>query len=570
MVKPQASRQKIEKIDAFLDDVDALLFFIEPDDFDFMALAVKLRALLEVVTKNDLIDISCLIEYCDKLQIKQLPAKGSASLMQMREIITDYQEGSEESDTVTKLVALYKQDAQDRVVAHINRITARLCKQNLTHLAVIITKADKLSPFKQTKERPTVLIPDHLRKYQSNNVQQLAHVLSQYWGKVDDRWDPIIMQLFEIYEHFFNDLSQIKGDYQVFFVTAMGDVDWDKEEHRMRPPKTIKPQGIEDSIEWCVHQISRHKINKLKIARHFLILFLLSVFILFPIHSYNKNLEHALRFDTWEELSSQWWAPDAVQHHYQLLQLQAYQVQFNNLKSMLDSELQDEIQIKSSLNQLTTDLQQLKITEKFSHIKKDLQTEIYERKQWLKVKTNYITFKNKFNPDYHYQLECCLHKNNQCHETIDFSNQVSLSKLQIILESLLQPLQNPVKYKKLVCLKKTLQNANLQIKQWHKTGLPLHFGEISPKLLVHLGTHPIQSGDKITWNSTEKLKVVNVNGEIKYQVTYQEPYEFVNNICWNSLQTLKMRPFFELYLKQLDALFPIIDEASCQSIIPDN
>jgi aspartate carbamoyltransferase regulatory subunit len=150
-------------VDAFLDEVNALLFFIEPNDFDFIALAVKFRALLETASQNKPVfqkeETSFVAQQCDRLQIKPLP--GNARMID--NIITEFMEHADESRAVAKLVALYKQDAQDRAIAHINRIGERLGKRKLITVAVIVTKADKLSPFKQTSPRPTVLIPDRVK-----------------------------------------------------------------------------------------------------------------------------------------------------------------------------------------------------------------------------------------------------------------------------------------------------------------------------------------------------------------------------------------------------------------------
>jgi hypothetical protein len=507
----------------------------------------------------------------------------------MMDVITDSLKHTNDNRAVDTLVALYKQDAQDRVVAHINRIGKRLGKQKLINIAVVVTKADKLSPFQQTSPRPTILIPDQLRRYQNikrGNIQTFTQALSEYWEKVDYRWPTIIRQLFETYEHFFKDLCNIKGDYQVFFVSAVGDVVWDTETRKTRPPATIRPQGIEKPVEWCVRQIARHKINRLGIAKHFLILPLLAL-IIWPLQTFNKNVGVALKEteilnekDTWEKWSTRWWALGSVevQRRHQLLQLQAYSIQFTDLKRRLADELENEGKIQQALNQLSATVGGIETTDDgVRQIQKELQGAIAEVQRWFNVKTDYTNLRNRFDPYFHYQLDCCLPDVNQCKETLDFSQQVSLQAVQETVNAIRATLPAQTQYEKLVCLNNQLDNATRKISEWRDNGMPLNFQhsdippaftELDTRVVVLFGGDEIQRGDDITWlpNDKRDFKFLAVDSaeNIKYQASYQEPFEFINNICWEEPLRVGARPFFEVYLGELSSLFPTIQKSNCE------
>ena len=585
-VNPQTEAEEINKVDAFLDKVDALLFLIEPDDFDFLALAVKLKALLESVAHDwgafELDKKAFLTQHCDHLQIKLLPEQGSASLTSMMAIITDFMAHADENRAVETLVALYKQDAVDRAVAHLNRIGDRLDRP--IKIAVVVTKADKLLPFQETRSRPTVLIPDQLRQYQNikeDDVEKLIRALSQYWGKRDDRWPPIIQQLFGMYEHFFNDLSRVKGDYQIFFVSAIGDVDWDKTQQKTRPPRTIRPQGIENPIEWCLRQLIPHQNNRFGIAKSFLIFLLLGLMI-WPLQRFNNEIGPALEkaeilndVAHWKSEATQWWTigNGEVQRRYELQQLQVYWRFFSDLQH----RLVDEKKMRTALNTLSTTVNHLKITDaRTRQIQKTLQGAIYEAHIWLNVKSDYIDLRKRFDPDFHYQRDCCLSDANSCQETLAFSQHVSLKAVQDTLNNIRDALPPQPRLKKRVCFKKNLDNAAHQISEWYKKGMRLQFqhGEmpfvltqLDQKLVVLLGSDEIQTGENIKWLPTEKrdfkFLALDSADNIIYQTVYQEPFEFVNNICWAVPINLAVRPFFEIYLEKVGSLFPPIDQNHC-------
>jgi chorismate mutase len=598
-VNPQADDEVVKKVEAFLDKTDALLFLIEPDDFDFVALAVKLKALLSTVAQNptefEQNQAAFIAQHCDKLQIKLLPEQGSASFSRMKDVISRFMQHADDNNvdtTVDALMTLYKQDANDRAVALMNYIGERLGNKRFTNVAVVITKADKLSPFRQTSPRPTILVPDQLQRHQNirgGNVQQLAQALSEFWKNHDDRWPPILQQLFETYQHFFADLSRIKGDYQIFFVSAIGDVAWDDATHRTRPPQEIRPQGIEGPVEWCVRQIVRHKINRLRLLKHFLLLLLL-VLISWPIQTFNKNIGPALKdanilndIDTWKNGSAQWWASllgsGGIQHRSQLLQLQAYWQQLADLKAQLDGALPDDAKIKQQLDKLHANVKGLKISDdETRQIQEQLQRAISEVQLWLEVKTNYAELKNRFVPDFHYQLDCCLSQQNNCQQTLDFSQQVSLPAVQEKVKVMQSALPQQPQYKNLVCLKDKLHRATRQINDWNDYGMRLKFkhGEIPPafigldiKLVVLFGGDEIHSGDDIRWQPNKrryfKFSAVDSAGTVQYEASYKAPVEFVNNICWdNKLLNLEVRPFLEAYLAELDSLFPNIQKSNCE------
>ncbi|HAI70193.1 MAG TPA: hypothetical protein DCM38_12255 [Gammaproteobacteria bacterium] len=584
-VNPQAEAEEVNKVDAFLDEVDALLFLIEPDDFDFVALAVKLKALLESVAQDQAAfeqDKKAFItQHCDHLQIKLLPEQGSASLTTLIAVITDFMAHADENRAVETLVALYKQDAVDRAVAHLNRIGERLDRP--INIAVVVTKADKLLPFQETRSRPTVLIPDQLRQYRNikeNDVDKLIHALSQYWGIRDDRWPPIIQQLFGMYEHFFNDLSRVKGDYQIFFVSAIGDVDWDQEQHKTRPPRTIRPQGIENPVEWCIRKMMHQQIqiNMFGIAKHFLIFLLLGLMI-WPLQRFNNEigpaLEKAERLNDvahWKTEATQWWTTGnrEVQRRYELQQLQVYWRLFTDLQH----RLKEDEQMRAALNALGTTVNQLEITEaRTRQIKKTLQGAIYEAHIWLNVKSDYTDLRNRLDPHFHYQRDCCLSDANSCQETLAFSQQVSLQAIQYSVNQIRDALPPHPRMKKLVCFKQNLNHAAGQISKWSKKGmwlkfqLPLAWNQLDPKRVVLLGSDEIQSGDDIKWLPNEKrdfkFLALDSADNIIYQTVYQEPYEFVNNICWTDSLNLTVRPFFEIYLEKIGALFPPLDQNHC-------
>ncbi len=597
-VNPQADAEVVKKVEAFLDKTDALLFLIEPDDFDFVALAVKLKALLSTVAQNqedfEQNQAAFIAQHCDELQIKLLPEQGGASFSRMKDVISGFMQHADDNNldtTVDELMKLYKQDANDRAVALMNYIGDRLDKKRFTNIAVVITKADKLSPFRQTSPRPTVLVPDHLQGYQKikgGNVQKLAQALSEFWKNHDDRWPPILQQLFETYQHFFADLSKIKGDYQVFFVSAIGDVAWDDETHRMRPPREIRPQGIEGPVEWCLRQIVRHKINRLGLLKHFLILLVL-VLISWPIQTFNKNIGPALKdaniindIDTWKNGYTQWWASilgsGGIQHRSQLLQLQTYWQQLTDLKAQLDDVLSDEAKIKHALDKLHANVRELKISDdEIRQIQEQLQRAISEVLQWLALKTKYAELRTRLEPDFHYQLDCCLPNKNNCQDTLDFSQQVSLQTVQEKVKVIQGALPQQPQYKKLVCLKDKLHSATRQISDWNNNGMPLKFkhGEIPPafigldtKLIVLFGGDEIHSGDDIRWQPKKrryfKFSAVDSADNVKYEASYKAPIEFVNNICWDDkLLNVEVRPFFEVYLGELGSLFPSIQKSNC-------
>jgi hypothetical protein len=578
-VNPQADANEVKKVDAFLNEVDALLVMIEPDDFDFVALGVKLKALLERIIQDQRAfeqdKKAFVIQQCDQLQIKLLPEQGSASLTSMIAMLSDMIGSYEDNRAVETLLALYKQDAQDRAVAHLNRIGERLDRP--LSLAVVVTKADKLLPFQDSRPRPTVLIPDQLREYKhikADEVDKLVRALSQYWGNRDDRWPPIIQQLFDLYAHFFNDLSRVKGDYQIFFVSAMGDVDWDQTQQKTRPPRTIRPLGIENPITWCLRQIKPHHFNRLGLGKHFVILLILALMI-WPIQRFNHEI--GPRLEKTETLNApaywknqEWWAIGnrEVARRYELLQMQAYWETFNNWQQ----DLEDEEKMIAKLNALNTAINVLDITDdRTYHTQKILQRLIYETKIGLKVKSDYNQLRNTLVPEFHYQVDCCLSENKACQETLRLSQQVSLRALQKRVKTIRNNIPPRPRSKALLCFKKQLDYAAGQMRLWYKKGKWLTFehGEMpslnqrDKKMVILFGSNEIEKGEGFRWfpNHERNFKFLMLDSQdnIIKQAVYQDPYEFVNNICWNEEMNLTVRPFFEIYLQELTALFPPID-----------
>jgi len=180
---------------------------------------------------------------------------------------------SEDKDTelLQDIVSYFKIESNNRLTAAMERLqeirkkAERKSNAAERSIALIIAKADELEVFRQSPEKPYVLIPpelEHLKfKSDDDRFSNFREALEDYWEKQDPRWPAIINQLFNgPFKGLFLRLMNFPGDFQIFFVSSVGKVERDKSGFVQPPPgeNDFKPKGVDQPVLWTARKIYSH------------------------------------------------------------------------------------------------------------------------------------------------------------------------------------------------------------------------------------------------------------------------------------------------------------------------
>lgn len=165
---------------------------------------------------------------------------------------------------VDAIIRSYKSESNAKLMAATERLQEIITEsqtQSATHrsVAVLIAKADELEVFRQSVRKPFILIPPELEnlkfKIGENRLPVLRDALKQYWGKIDSRWEKVISELFDgPLKDLFLRLMSFNGDFQIFFLSAVGTVERDRFGFPI-PPRKLRPEGVDAPIVWIAKQI---------------------------------------------------------------------------------------------------------------------------------------------------------------------------------------------------------------------------------------------------------------------------------------------------------------------------
>jgi len=190
-------------------------------------------------------------------------------------IIELIQESATSEDRDTELLqnieSYFKVESNNRLMAAVTRLQEIQKKAEIDStvadrsIALIIAKADELDVFRQSPERPYVLIPpelEHLKfKSGGDRLDNLREALEDYWEKQDSRWRSLMNQLFTgPFKSLFLKLMSFPGDFQIFFVSSVGEVERD-ESGFVQPPQgenDFQPKGVDQPVLWTARQIYSH------------------------------------------------------------------------------------------------------------------------------------------------------------------------------------------------------------------------------------------------------------------------------------------------------------------------
>jgi hypothetical protein len=218
----------------------------------------------------------------------------------------------EENDSETKLLqnleSYFAIESNSRLLAAVTRLQeiSKKAEEDATAenrlIAVIIAKADELAVFRQSPEIPYVLIPPHLEhlkfKTGADRLERLTEALKKHWEKQDSRWGAIIDQLLTgPFKGLFLKLMSFPGDFQIFFVSSVGEVERNKNGF-VQPPQgkdDFQPKGVDQPVLWIAQQIYSHTMVHRAIHRLFRWAIFPLLLLLIPavLFSYNSFLQSA-------------------------------------------------------------------------------------------------------------------------------------------------------------------------------------------------------------------------------------------------------------------------------------
>lgn len=215
--------------------------------------------------------------------------------------------GNDVRQSITDRVVLcYKRASNARFMAATERLQEIItgCQsEGTTHrsVAIVIVKADELEVFRQSPRKPFVLIPPEIEplkfKEDSNRLGLLRDALKKHWGKVDARWGKVLDELFDgPLKGLLLRLMSFPGDFQIFFVSSVGEVERDSLGFP-RPPRILKPEGVDAPMLWTAHQIYTRAMVQRAIRRIVRWAVLPIGLFLVPllVWIYNVSLESAAR-----------------------------------------------------------------------------------------------------------------------------------------------------------------------------------------------------------------------------------------------------------------------------------
>jgi len=166
-------------------------------------------------------------------------------------------------DLIAIIVGYFKVESNSRLMAAVQQLTEIVTKTKAgghhRYIGVVITKADEIPAFNKPGQRPNILIPAELEllKHQSGlgRFDQLRDALIKYWQERFTGFTGVINDLFSgPLKGFIADLMRYPGDFQIFFVSAVGKAR--RDEHGIpQPPKILEPQGIDAPWEWMTRKL---------------------------------------------------------------------------------------------------------------------------------------------------------------------------------------------------------------------------------------------------------------------------------------------------------------------------
>lgn len=135
-------------------------------------------------------------------------------------------------------------------------------------VGLVVTKADLLDGFED--ESQTVLVSRSHEYAKSKRYDQFVQrVLDQPHIKRNERWRKDLRKVLEHLEDFFETLSGLSLDFQVFFVSATGTRPPQMSDNKggtvFVPPRQLKPIGVKEPFKWAVNRaLFQKKIKSLK------------------------------------------------------------------------------------------------------------------------------------------------------------------------------------------------------------------------------------------------------------------------------------------------------------------
>jgi hypothetical protein len=147
-------------------------------------------------------------------------------------------------------------------IASFNDILQRLSDGDNKGLSLpvglVITKADRLVDFED--ESQTNLIGRTCEYSKAKGFKQFVdQLLEQPQIKRRGRWREEVRTMMNRLRTFFETLSAMNLDFQVFFVSALGNPPLhevgDKGEVIMAPPRELKPIGIKEPFRWAIRRL---------------------------------------------------------------------------------------------------------------------------------------------------------------------------------------------------------------------------------------------------------------------------------------------------------------------------
>lgn len=218
------------------------------------------------------------------------------------------EENNSEAELLQNLESYFRIESNSRLLAAVTRLQeiSKKAEEDATAenrlIAVIIAKADELAVFRQSPEIPYVLIPPHLEhlkfKTGADRLERLTEALKKHWEKQDSRWGAIIDQLLTgPFKGLFLKLMSFPGDFQIFFVSSVGEVERNKNGF-VQPPQgkdDFQPKGVDQPVLWIARQIYSHTMVHRAIRRMFrwAIFPLLLLLVPVTLFSYNSFLQSA-------------------------------------------------------------------------------------------------------------------------------------------------------------------------------------------------------------------------------------------------------------------------------------
>ncbi|RKZ88104.1 MAG: hypothetical protein DRR19_12890 [Candidatus Parabeggiatoa sp. nov. 1] len=265
---------------------------------------------------------------------------------------------------IATITGYFKVESNTRLMAAIQQLTEIVTKTKAgghhRYIGVVITKADEISAFNQPGQRPYTLIPQEfeLLKHKSGQgrFDKFRDALIDYWKERFPGFSGVINDLFNgPLKGFLGDLMRYPGDFQIFFVSAVGKARRDK--HGIpQPPRILDPQGIDAPWEWMTRKLlaNRKVINSIGSLIRWgtvpVILLVLPVLLF----SYNNRLSTAQSLESKPEKVEQAiqqyatlsWLPvseqtNVIAQRAKLLKLQKDLAIYQNLTKALDFTVSD-------------------------------------------------------------------------------------------------------------------------------------------------------------------------------------------------------------------------------------